>query len=71
MLVLNRKTNESIIIGEDIVVTILEVNGRRVQVGIAAPAHVSIRRQELQPAPRKLPAGAVPALQNANEPSTR
>jgi carbon storage regulator len=71
MLVLNRKTNESIIIGEDIVVTILEVNGRRVQVGIAAPAHVSIRRQELQPAPRKLPVAGIPTLQNASDPSTR
>jgi carbon storage regulator len=52
MLVLNRKVHESIIIGEDIVVTILEVNGRRVQVGITAPGHVSIRREELQPMAR-------------------
>jgi len=47
MLILGRKTNESVIIGDDIVVTILAVDGDRVKVGIDAPAEVRILRQEL------------------------
>ncbi len=47
MLVLTRKPGESIIIGKDITVTILEVRGNRVRVGIAAPADVPVSRSEL------------------------
>jgi carbon storage regulator len=47
MLVLGRKPNESLLIGDDIVVTILGVEGDRVKVGIAAPGHVRILRQEI------------------------
>jgi len=47
MLILGRKTNESVIIGDDIIVTILAVDGDRVKVGIDAPAEVRILRQEL------------------------
>lgn len=47
MLVLRRKVNESIMIGDDIVVTILAVDGERVKLGIEAPAQVRILRQEL------------------------
>lgn len=49
MLVLSRKRNESIHIGEGIVVTVTEVRGNRVRVGISAPPEVSIRRGEIQP----------------------
>jgi carbon storage regulator len=47
MLVLNRKIGERIIIGDDIVVTVVKVQGKQVRIGIEAPASVSIRRQEL------------------------
>jgi carbon storage regulator len=47
MLVLGRKTNQSVMIGDDIVITILGVDGDRVKVGIDAPANVRILRQEL------------------------
>jgi len=46
MLILGRKTNESVIIGDNIVVTILAVDGDRVKVGIDAPADVRILRQD-------------------------
>jgi len=55
MLVLTRKAGEKILIGEDIVVTVLEVLGQRVRIGIEAPAEVTILREELQgvlPGPR-------------------
>jgi carbon storage regulator len=47
MLVLGRKTNQSVMIGDEIVITILAVDGDRVKVGIEAPANVRILRQEL------------------------
>lgn len=47
MLVLTRKTGEQIRIGNDIVVTILEVVGNKVRVGIDAPDNISILRGEL------------------------
>ena len=47
MLVLTRKSNESIIVNDNIVVTVLEVVGQKVRLGIKAPASVSIWRKEL------------------------
>jgi len=47
MLVLSRKINESIIIGDSIEVTIVEVNGRNVKIGIDAPKDVSVHRKEV------------------------
>ncbi|MGA2254625.1 MAG: carbon storage regulator CsrA [Thermoguttaceae bacterium] len=47
MLVLSRKQNEAIKIGQDIEVIVLEVHGDRVKVGIVAPAEVPIHRREV------------------------
>jgi carbon storage regulator len=47
MLVLSRRVGESIAIGDDVVVTVLEVRGDVVRVGIAAPRSVSVHRAEL------------------------
>jgi carbon storage regulator len=47
MLVLTRKTNESIIIGEDIVLMVIEIRRDRVRLGIKAPREVSVYRREL------------------------
>ena len=44
MLALSRKVNESIIIGHDIEVTVLEVKGDQVKLGINAPKNISIYR---------------------------
>jgi len=49
MLVLTRKFNESINIGDNIVVTVKSIKGGRIQLGIEAPASVSIRRVEAPP----------------------
>jgi carbon storage regulator len=54
MLVLSRKLGESIVIGNGITVTVVEVHGERVRLGFTAPADVPIHREELQ---RKLDAG--------------
>jgi carbon storage regulator len=47
MLVLSRRPQQSFIIGHDIIVTVLEVNGDTVRLGIAAPAEVAIHREEV------------------------
>lgn len=47
MLVLTRKANQSIIIGEDIVVTVIAIEGDAVKIGIDAPKDVSVFRREV------------------------
>ncbi|MCA9042471.1 MAG: carbon storage regulator [Planctomycetaceae bacterium] len=48
MLVLSRKPGESLHLGGDIRVSVLKVNGNRIQIGIEAPHDVVVRRAELQ-----------------------
>jgi carbon storage regulator len=47
MLVLKRKVGERIIIGENIIVQVVEVEGKSVKIGIEAPQNISIVREEL------------------------
>ena len=47
MLVLTRRSNQSIIIGDDIEITILAVSGEKVRVGISAPIEVPVFRKEV------------------------
>ncbi len=47
MLVLTRRANQSIIIGDDVVVTVLEVRGDQVRIGITAPRNVTVHREEV------------------------
>ena len=47
MLVLSRKKNESIIINDDITVTVIEIRGDKVRLGIEAPKDVSVHRREV------------------------
>lgn len=47
MLFLNRFPAQSIMIGDDIVITILRVNGEQVRIGIHAPAEIPVHREEI------------------------
>jgi carbon storage regulator len=47
MLVLSRQRDESIIIGDNIVVTVVDVRGDKVRLGIEAPREVSVHRREV------------------------
>ena len=47
MLVLTRKGNQSIVIGDEIEVVVLEVRGEQVRIGIKAPRNVSVHRKEI------------------------
>ncbi len=47
MLVLSRHRDESIMIGDDVVVTIVDIRGDKVRLGIAAPQDIPVHRQEV------------------------
>lgn len=47
MLVLMRRVGESLIIGDDIKVRVLEAKGNQIKIGIDAPENVSVHRQEI------------------------
>ena len=47
MLVLTRRANQSIMIGHEIVVTVLEVRGDQVRLGIKAPRSIDVHREEI------------------------
>jgi len=47
VLVLSRRPGESVIIGHEVVVTVLEVRGDVVRLGIQAPRHVQVHREEV------------------------
>ncbi len=47
MLCLGRKTNESVIIGDNILVTVLSIRGNHVCLGFEAPASISVHREEV------------------------
>ena len=47
MLILTRKINEAIMIGEDIKITVVEIQGDKVKLGIEAPRELSVLREEI------------------------
>ena len=47
MLVLSRRLGESVMIGDDVVVTVLEVRGDVVRLGVTAPRSIAVHREEL------------------------
>ena len=47
MLALSRRKNESVIIGDNVEITIVDVSGRRVRLGIDAPKDISVHRKEV------------------------
>ncbi|MDJ0496346.1 MAG: carbon storage regulator CsrA [Acidimicrobiia bacterium] len=47
MLVLTRRPGESIVVGEDIVITVIEIKGGQVRIGIDAPRSVEVYREEI------------------------
>jgi carbon storage regulator len=47
MLVLSRKKNESIVINNDVIVTVVEIRGDKVRLGIVAPKEVPVHRQDV------------------------
>lgn len=67
MLVLSRHRDESIMIGDDIVITIVDIRGDKVRLGIQAPAHVSVHRQEIYDAIQREKSEGTPASKPAQK----
>jgi carbon storage regulator len=66
MLVLSRYRDESIYIGDNIVITIVDIRGDRVRIGIQAPPDVTVHRQEIYDAITREKHG----IQNSEQPQT-
>ena len=47
MLILTRRGGETVMIGDDVTITVLGVKGNQVRVGINAPKHVAVHREEI------------------------
>ena len=47
MLVLSRHLDESIVIGDDVVITVVDIRGDKIRLGIAAPPEIPVHRQEV------------------------
>lgn len=50
MLILTRRIDERIVIGDDIVITVVDIRGDRVRLGIAAPIETTVHREEVREA---------------------
>lgn len=53
MLVLSRHRDEAIMIGDEVEITIVDIRGDKVRVGISAPSHIPVHRREIYEAIRK------------------
>ena len=62
MLVLSRKSTERIHIGDNVVVTVLEIRGNKVRIGIDAPKEVHVLRSELKEVLPSVPSDAGPDI---------
>jgi len=79
MLVLSRHRDESIIIGDDIVITVVDIRGDKVRLGINAPVEIPVHRQEVYEAIQREnkqaaqmdPAAARDAVASHGEPRAR
>lgn len=69
MLVLTRRKNQSIVIGDSITITVLEVKGDNIRLGITAPRDVQVFREELLTALSEANASAVLSTDTAPAPT--
>jgi carbon storage regulator len=67
MLVLTRRPGESIIVGQDIVITVIEIKGGQVRIGIDAPREVQVHREEIYEQVRQENIAAVATAKQARE----
>ena len=68
MLILTRRVGESVVIGEDVTVTVLGVKGNQVRIGINAPKHVAVHREEIF---ERIKSGRIADGSTTDEPTPR
>ena len=71
MLVLSRQRDESIMIGDKVVVTIVDIRGDKVRLGIQAPAEIPVHRQEVYEAIKREGRHSGPDCDRGVQDSTR
>ena len=71
ILVLSRTKDEEIIIGDDIVVTVVDLRGDKVRIGVSAPRSVSVHRKEVYDAIRRENAAGTAFVAMPDQHSTR
>jgi carbon storage regulator len=68
MLILTRRIDESLVIGDDVTITILGIKGNQVRIGVAAPKEVAVHREELSEKSTTVPKGGYIAHPPGKEP---
>jgi carbon storage regulator len=67
MLILTRRVGETVMIGDDVTVTVLGVKGNQVRIGVNAPRDVAVHREEIfERIKREEQEGGVPAVPSGN-----
>ncbi len=67
MLILTRRISESIIVGDDVKITVLGVKGNQVRLGVDAPKTVSVHREEIYERIKNEKAGGLPDKHHDDE----
>lgn len=67
MLILTRRVGESVVIGEDITVTVLGVKGNQVRLGVNAPREVTVHREEIFERIKREESGETPVDEEPSE----
>lgn len=67
MLVLSRHRDESIMIGDDVVITIVDIRGDKVRLGIKAPQEIPVHREEVYDAIKRENEGKSQATRNPDQ----
>jgi carbon storage regulator len=67
MLILTRRVGETVMIGDDITVTVLGVKGNQVRIGVNAPRNVAVHREEIFERIKREQAGEEPATDDRDD----
>lgn len=67
MLILTRRVGETLVIGDDVTVTVLGIKGNQVRIGVNAPKDVSVHREEIYDRIQREKGGAVAGNEEGNE----
>lgn len=65
MLILTRRIGETLMIGDEVTVTVLGVKGNQVRIGVSAPKDVAVHREEIYERIQKEKSGETPASQES------